>query len=199
MNTEGAPTATAVAGRMGDDTPRAASPYLVNCRHLIPLLCVVVQSAFLGNQGALADEVRVSSGACGAAVHLVARDARFSDVLGQLAQTLHFDLSFESKSDPLINVDAWMSPNQLLARLVPDASISATEAIDPRCPLVQRILKVWVLQSSSGGQPQSPLPQPPLINVRETPEQVRQAQKGIDMYLKGHGFDPSSSLKSGSM
>jgi hypothetical protein len=58
----------------------------------------------------------------------------FPIVLGQLAKTLHFELSFESKSGPLINADAWIPPNQLLARLVPDASISATEAIRPSLP-----------------------------------------------------------------
>jgi hypothetical protein len=112
----------------------------------IPAIGAALAAATLfASPSALAEEIRISGRDCTSGVHLVARDAHFSAVLKQLAQVLDFQLSFESESDPLVNVDAAMRPGDLLARLVPDANISATQASDPRCPHQKRILKLWVL------------------------------------------------------
>jgi hypothetical protein len=145
---------------------------------------------------ALAEEIRISSGDCASVVHLVARDAHFSDVLKHLAQALDFQLSFESDSDPLVNVDAALQPADFVARLAPYENISTIQARDPRCPHQTRILKLWVLSKAGGNlsRPAVPLTQAP--PAQETAEQARQAQEGIDLYLKSHGFDQGGQKKS---
>ena len=144
---------------------------------------------------ALADEIRITSGDCASGVHLVARDAHVSDVLKRLAQALDFQLSFESESDPLVNIDAALQPSDFVARLAPYENISTIQASDPRCPHRTRILKLWVL-SKAGGSPSRPaLPPTQARPVEETAEQARQAQEGIDLYLKSHGFDKGGPKK----
>ncbi len=141
---------------------------------------------------ALAEEIRISSGDCTSAVHLVARDAHFSDVLKRLAQALDFQLSFESDSDPLVNVDAVLQPADFVARLAPYENISTIQAHDPRCPHQTRILKLWVLSKGDGTPSRPAVPPTQALPVHETAEQARQAQEGIDMYLKSHGLDPGA-------
>lgn len=142
---------------------------------------------------AFAEEILISgSGACTSVVHLVARDAHFSDVLKRLAQALDFQLSFESESDPVVNVDAELHPADFVARLAPYENISTIQTHDPRCSHQTRILKLWVL-SKGGGNPSRPAVLPIQAQpVHETAEQARQAQEGIDMYLKSHGLDPGT-------
>ena len=138
---------------------------------------------------ALADEIRVSGGDCASGVHLVARDARLSDVLKRLARTLDFQLSFESESDPLVNFNATRQPIDLVARLAPLENVSMAKARDPRCPNRERILKVWVLPK---GQDKSALrataPPPQTRPVQDATERARQA--GIDQILQSHGLPP---------
>jgi hypothetical protein len=94
---------------------------------------------------AFADVIRVNGGDCAPAVHLVARDARLSDVLKRLAQVLDFQLSFESENDPLVSINANREPSELVAVLAPSENISMAQARNPRCPSRERIVKVWVL------------------------------------------------------
>jgi hypothetical protein len=138
---------------------------------------------------ALAEEIRISGGDCASGVHLVARDAHFSDVLKRLAQALDFQLSFESESDPLVNIDAAIQPGDFGARLAPDANISATQASDPRCPHQTRIVKLWVLSKAQGNPSRTAVFPPQVRPAQETAEQARQAKEGIDLYMKSHGFD----------
>jgi hypothetical protein len=151
----------------------------------------IFAAALLPAAAALAEEIRITNGDCQSEVHLVARDARFSAVLQRLAEALDFRLSFEADSDPMVNVDAAMPPGALLARLVPDANVSATEASDPRCPRLTRILKVWVLAKPRANRSNPPSPLAQVLPVQETPDRARTAQEGINMVLKAHGFDPT--------
>src|SRR5205823_623419 len=89
--------------------------------------------------------IRINGGDCAPAIRLVARDARLSDVLKRLAQTLDFQLSFESENDPLVNINANRESSELVAALAPSENISLTQARNPRCPNRERIVKVWVL------------------------------------------------------
>ena len=147
---------------------------------------------------AFAEEILISGGDCASVVHLVARDAHFSDVLKRLAQALDFQLSFESESDPVVNVDAELQPADFVARLAPYENISTIQTHDPRCSHQTRILKLWVL-SKGGGNPSRPAVLPTQARpVQETAEQARQAQEGIDMYLKSHGLDPAAQKSPGS-
>jgi hypothetical protein len=140
---------------------------------------------------AAAEDVSVTRGTCAHGVHLVARDARFSDVLSRLAQALDFELTFESVSNPIVSFDLTAQPRELLSRVMPGASISTIEAGDPRCPHQTRILKLWVLSASESGQ--LPAVQPPApVTITETPEQKRQVQEGLALHMKAHGFDPDA-------
>ena len=94
---------------------------------------------------ASADVIRINGGDCAPAIRLVARDARLSDVLKRLAQTLDFKLSFESENDPLVSINANREASELVAILAPSENISLTQARNPRCPNRERIVKVWVL------------------------------------------------------
>ncbi len=161
-------------------------------RRLSAVCAIAAVAAFapVAGPAALAQEIRISAAGCESGVHLIARDAHFSDVLERLARALDFQLSFRSESDPLVNVDVVMQPSDLVARLSPDANISATQARDPRCPQQQRIVKLWVLASARGIQSPPAAGARPFPPVVETPEQARQAQEGIALHLKAHGFDP---------
>ena len=123
-------------------------------------------------------------------MHVVARDARFSEVLAGLAKALDFDVSFEAANNPVISLDVVAQPSELLARMTPDANISATQASDPRCPNQKRILKVWVLSASSAGPPSAAVSA--ALTLSETPEQKKLAQEGIDLYMRAHGVDPEA-------
>ena len=135
-----------------------------------------------------AAEVRIDGGECDSAVHLVVRDAPLSDVLKRLAESLNFQLSFESDSDPLVSVDALRPPIDLVARLAPLENVSMTQDRNPRCPQRDRIVKVWVLPTGRGSVMRTAITPPNARPAQETDEQARRAQAGIDMYLKGHGF-----------
>src|SRR5437764_12565844 len=97
------------------------------------IVCIGFGVAYLFSTPSLGDEIRVSGGDCGRAVRLVARDAPLSTVLKRLAQTRDFQLSFESDSDPLINVNALRDPVELAALLAPAEHIGVTQARNPRC------------------------------------------------------------------
>ena len=101
--------------------------------------------AVLWGAPAVADEIRVSGGDCAGTVRLVAHDAHLSTVLKRLAQALEFQVSFESDSDPVINVNATREPVDLVGLLAPSENVSLTQARNPRCPNRERIVKVWVL------------------------------------------------------
>jgi hypothetical protein len=149
-------------------------------------------AVLLTGLSAPAEEIRINSD-CGSGVHLVAREARLSDILKQLARTLEFELRFESQSDPLVTVDAAYQPGELLVRLAPSANVSMTQAYDPRCPQQQRVVKVWVLPDGNGrgGSGAPPLAR----NVTATPQELLE-KSGIDMVLKAHGLDASGQVAS---
>ena len=150
------------------DWQRGAAP---GVRARIPAIGVALVAATLfASPSAIPEEIRISGGDCTSGVHLVARDAHFSTVLKRLAQALDFQLSFESESDPLINVDAAMQLGDFLARLAPDANISATQASDPRCPHQKRILKLWVLPRVRENQSPKALFPPQILPPQEQHE-----------------------------
>ena len=152
------------------------------------IVCIGCGVAYLFSTPSLADEIRVSGGDCGRAVRLVARDAPLSNVLKRLAQTLDFQLSFESDSDPLINVNALRDPVELVALLAPSENISFTQARNPRCSNREQIVKVWVLPKGQKNlvRTVSAAPAAPDPNA----EQARRAREGADLVLKSHGLPP---------
>ena len=140
--------------------------------------------AVLWGAPAVADEIRVSGGDCAGTVRLVARDARLSAVLKRLAQALDFQVSFESDSDPLINVSATREPVDLVGLLAPSENVSLTQARNP--PNRERIVKVWVLPKGQKNFVRAAMaPQPPDASVAE---QARKEREGAEMILKSHGI-----------
>jgi hypothetical protein len=145
----------------------------------------------LAGPSTAAEEIRVSRGDCASGVRLFARDAHFSDVLKRLSQALDFQLSFEAESDPLVNVDAAMLPGDFVARLAPDANISATQASDPRCPRQTRIVKLWVLAKARTRPARLPPSAQQPAQVQETAEEARETQEVVDFLAKTHGLNPA--------
>jgi hypothetical protein len=117
-----------------------------------------------------AQDVRVEKGDCKTGVHLVARNARASSVLGQLSKELGFELKYEGDTDRLLDVDMTRRGPQLIAKLMESDNVIYDEVPDPKCPGKQKLAKVWVLPRGQEGPP------PP----RElTP---------MEMYRKAHGL-----------
>jgi hypothetical protein len=160
-----------------------------HCSLLTPAVRIALGATMLlTGLSAAGEEIHISSD-CVSGVHLVAREARFSDILNRLARTLGFELRFESQNDPLVTVDAAYQPSELLMRLSPSANVSMTQAYDPRCPQQQRVIKVWVLPEGNDGQGGPPL----ASNVNTTQQESLEA-KGIEMVLKAHGLDASGQV-----
>jgi hypothetical protein len=136
------------------------------------------------------EEIRISND-CKSGVHLVAREARVSEILKQLARTLDFELRFESQSDPRVTVDAAYQLSELLMRVAPSANVSMTQMDNPRCPGQLRVVKVWVLPEGNDGQGG-----PPLASNVGTTSQAALEAKGIEMVLKAHGVDASGEVAS---
>ena len=133
---------------------------------------------------AAAGEIRVSGSDCGATVHLVARDAPLSDVLKQLAKSLHFELVGGADDDTRVNVDVARRPTDLVARLTGLDNVSMTLEPNPRCPGRDRIVKLWVLPHKQVAATHTTAAQA---------EQARREQEGIDMFLRAHGQATSKS------
>ena len=145
----------------------------------------VATVAFLTGHPTYADEIVISGGGCSSAVHLVAREAHLSEVLARLAQTLGFQLNFQTENDPLVNVNAVRQPVDLVTGLARSENVSIMQARNVRCPDRTRIVQVWILPKGHGTLMSAAAP--PI----ETDEQKRQAQAGIDMFLSAHGMPPT--------
>ena len=139
---------------------------------------------------AFGGEIRVIGDNCAGTVHVVARDARLSDVLKKLAQALDFQLSFESQNDPLISADITRAPTDLAAWLAPLENTSVTSASNPRCPEHGRIVKMWVLSKSSASA--TSVQQSAQVNAAA--EEARR-QQGINQVLNAHGVSTSQPAK----
>jgi hypothetical protein len=117
-------------------------------------------------------------------VHLVAREAPLSLVLKRLADSLGFDVVYQSRSDPLITTDERLVATELVRRLAQNVNFSLEQARDARCAQGNRIAKVSVLLDTAGGSgtvvtARKPAPQ--------TPEMARISQQGLSDYLTSHG------------
>jgi hypothetical protein len=149
-------------------------------------------------------KIVVSQGDCASGVHLVASDARLSDVLKQLSETLGFQLEFKGTSDPVISIDVSRPAPELVAGLSPSESVIVTHAQDPRCPRQYRIVKVWVLPGAKSDAAPPPTTRavpaiPSAPTVLSSPEQIRRVEEMsklrkelYDAYVKAHGVPPPS-------
>jgi hypothetical protein len=164
---------------IASSTLSASTNYVMSLRPIIRIAGIGCGFAALAlGPAAFADVIRISGGDCAPAIRLVAHDARLSDVLKQLAQTLDFQLSFESENDPLVSINANREPSELVAALAPSENISLAQARNPRCPNRERIVKVWVLPkgqrnvarvtpSQQTTVTNAPAPQAPALQVND--------------------------------
>jgi len=152
---------------------------------LLPMCVALV----VGRSQAFADEIRVEARRCSPEVHLVVREAHLSAVLKHLAQTLQFELHYESAIDPLVSMDTRRQLDDLLALLVPSKSVSLSQVRDPRCPDQQRILEAWVLPKAQESRPGSAGVTVQAVRAQSKSDHARLAQEGIALVLRAHGVD----------
>ncbi|NBS94640.1 MAG: hypothetical protein EBT08_00540 [Betaproteobacteria bacterium] len=163
-----------------------------------------------------AGQISITQGDCNFGVDLIVRDARLSDVMKRLAETLKFDLHFASGDDPMVTIEARNQAPKLLAGLSRTHSLLISQRSDPNCPGHYRIVKAWVLgngqanvqtngQRTSG--PATPVlkkeaPQPKeapqlnhLVPTDRAEELARKARENYEAHVKKHGAPPPTSLE----
>jgi hypothetical protein len=128
---------------------------------------------------AAAQGVTVEKKDCKAGVHLVARNAKASEVLLELAKQLHFELKIEGALDRPVDADMTRRAPQLVAKLFKSDNVIYDEVPDPECPGKMRLSKVWVLPRGHDGPP-APTPH---------------AMTPMEMYRKAHGLPPEEDDK----
>jgi hypothetical protein len=157
----------------------------------IPIGIGLCMAAFLGSAQSAGPEIQISPGNCTSGVHLVARDARLSDVLGRLSESLAFQLQFEGNTDSVVNVNVSMPAPELVAKLSPMDSVIVSQAPDPRCPRQHRIVKVWVLPKAKESKlDRLPSAQTSQEQARRFDEVSRQAKEAYEAYVRIHGKPP---------
>jgi hypothetical protein len=159
-----------------------------------------------------AGQISITQGDCNFGVDLIVRDARLSDVMKRLAETLKFDLHFASGDDPMVTIEARNQAPKLLAGLSRTHSLLMSQRSDPNCPGHYRIVKVWVLANGqANGQrtssPPTPVvkkeaPQPKevpqlnhLVPTDRAEELARKARENYEAHVKKHGAPPPTSLE----
>jgi hypothetical protein len=128
-------------------------------------------AALMLSQLAIAGEIRISGGNCMCAVHVFAQDARLSDVLKGMARELDFELSFNSESDPVVNINTTRDPSDLVAFLARSANLSMTQTQNPRCPSRNQIVKLWVLPDGNDRTARSAAEQARTWRPQEKPQE----------------------------
>ena len=171
----------AVGGRRARLSATAA------CKNM--LACVIAM--MLMSASAIAAELLVKGGDCGEPVHLVAREARLSNVLRSLSEAQHFGVSFQSEYDPFVTIDAQLSLVDLVRRVAYDVNFIIEQASNSRCPADRRVVKVLVLPN--GGDKNRPGNLATGANASGlTPEMERIGRKTLSDYLTSHGMADQS-------
>ena len=163
-----------------------------------------------------AGQISIAQGDCNFGVDLTARDAKLSEVMKRLAETLKFDLHFASADDPIVTIEARNQAPKLLAGLSRTHSLLMSQRSDPNCPGHYRIVKVWVLANGqanvqANGQRTSSPPTPVVKKEAPQPKEVpqlnhlvptdraedlaRKARENYEAHVKKHGTPPPASLE----
>jgi hypothetical protein len=136
----------------------------------------------------LAQEVRVSRADCSEPVHLVAREAPLSSVLKGLAESLGFELVYQSQRDLLVTRNERLPATDLVRDLAHDMNFSIEQTFDPRCLQGQRVAKVSVLPDIGDKR----RPRAATRAAWQTPEMDRIARQQMSDYLRSHGMEDQS-------
>src|SRR5262249_554662 len=122
--------------------------------------------------------------ACTRVVHVVAHEARLSDVLREISHSVGFTFRFESTGDPLVSIDEQLAPTELLRRLAGDLNFSMEQTADARCTERTRSAKLFVLPDAGMGNGTVESSR----NGWQTSETAKIArQTGLD-YVQSHGL-----------
>ena len=143
---------------------------------------------FTLSTGALAQEVRVGRADCSDLVHLVARQAPLSSVLKELAESLGFELIYQSQRDLPVTRNERLPATDLVRDLAHDMNFSIEQTFDPRCLQRQRLTKVSVLPDTG----EKKRPSTAGRAAWQTPETDRIARQQMSDYLRSHGMEDQS-------
>jgi hypothetical protein len=170
--------------------PKVASytPRTHTRSRLDSLCAACLFTALLLPVGVSAQDVRVSHVDCGAPVRLVARQVPLSIVLKRLAESLGFELVYQSQSDPLVTTDERLAATDLVRQLAHDMNFSIEQAFDPSCLQNRRVAKLSVLPGTSEKSHSVTAARPPW----QTPEMERVARQTTADYLRSHGLEDQS-------
>jgi hypothetical protein len=155
-----------------------------------------------------AGQISITQGDCNFGVDLITRDAKLSDVMKRLAETLKFDLHFASADDPIVTIEARNQAPKLLAGLSRTHSLLISQRSDPNCPGHYRIVKVWVLANGQKTavlatpvvKKEAPLPKEApqlnhLVPTDRAEDLARKARENYEAHVKKHGTPPPASLE----
>jgi len=152
-------------------------------RHLAAVLCGAALA--LPGGGSCAEEIRVSSGACGEPVRLIAREAPLSSVLKRLGESLGFELVYQSQRDPLVSRNVRSSPVELVRDVARGMNFSVEQLADRSCANGNRVLKVAVLPDRVG---EARVAKPTAPDARAIEIERIARQTTLD-YLRSHGME----------
>jgi hypothetical protein len=136
-------------------------------------------------------QIRIDRGSCGSGVNLIARNARLSDVLEKLAQSLGFELRLDEQADSVVNLSASMPAPELITKLSWGDSVIVTQGPDPGCPQQSRVVKVWVLPKAKEA-PTGRVAQTETVQEqsRKFDDMSRRAKEAYETYVRIHGKAP---------
>ena len=132
---------------------------------------------------AAAQEIRIGPSTC-AGTTLLARQAKTSDVLQQMADALGFSIKVEEPLDSIVNIHSTQPPGDLLTLLLASRNAIVTQGVDPKCPGKRRVTAVWVLRAGGNGKPASA--RPGALPWVVSPE----AREQEEIYMRAHGMLP---------
>ena len=135
----------------------------------------------------LAQEIRIGPSTCDAGTTLLARQAKASEVLKRLSDTLGFTVKLEEPLDALVSIQSTRPADELVALLLASRNAIVTQAVDPKCPGKRRVTAVWVLRAGgTGSTGRQPPPRPGGIFGAATPAEREQEEA----YMRAHGMLP---------
>jgi hypothetical protein len=166
----------------------ALRPFSSGClTAAVASLCLLTSPAAMA-----APEIHVAPVDCKSGVHLVAREARLSEVLAKLSEKLSFKLRYKAQTDETVSIDITLPPVKLVQKLTASVSVVINDLPDKRCPGERSLDKVWVLPTTS--QENVRLPEPAVV---ETASEVDLDDVGPtddpamnELYRKVHGLPP---------
>lgn len=106
-------------------------------------------------------------------LHVVAKQARLSDLLAELSKQAKFELRDQAGDTRAVDLDMTARPEDLVARLLAGGNLVTDDEPDPKCAGKVRLTKVWILPKGQEAPAEGQAPH------ELTP---------IEIYRKAHGL-----------